>query len=235
MLHPHKTCIATVVNKRFVPGFRAMMNSVLTHTKNLSERVICVDLDLEQEDHQACKEIYSNINFVKPHMDNYTKLPEHAKALKCAFYKLDLFKLARDYDRMLFLDSDMVFVQSIQPLLDLIPEVDMSLCYHKGARQYNTGLMLFGKLEHKVYDKIIQLLKKMKRAWLADQSVITQAMKNQTFTSDHLPHKWNMTKRDVLKKKKTDYIGLHYVGKKPWLGGEKGYAKIEKIWHEYSL
>jgi len=223
-------CIA--LNSGFMPGFKAMMNSVLRHTEFL-EHIVCIDLELTEEDRVTCRKVYDDIEFIEPLYENYKRLPKHAPALKNAFYKLEVFRLAQNYDRLLFLDCDMIFVESIHPLLNKIPKAQFAAAYHHRHRQYNTGIMLLPRLSETPYRGIMKIVRTRKKAWLGDQTVIEGAIENKVISVDRIPQKWNVTKRQVLEQK-TTYSGLHFVAKKPWDGGEKGYEEIEKVWHQYA-
>jgi hypothetical protein len=127
----------------------------------------------------------------------------------------------------------MVFTDSIAPLLKQQSSANLSAVHHPKHHQYNTGLMLLPKLGREPYRRIIGLVKTMKKAWLADQSVIIQAIADKAISVSKLEAKWNVTKRQARNEGKR-YVGLHFVGKKPWNGGEKGYEKIEQVWHKYA-
>ena len=109
---PKKVCCITL-NPAFMPGFKAMMRSVLEHTDNFSERIVCLDLQLSKEDRRACRGVYPDIEFVEPLHKNYQRLPDHANALRNAFYKLEIFRLARHYNRLLFL----LFAKPLGPVV----------------------------------------------------------------------------------------------------------------------
>lgn len=224
-----KACCITL-NPAFAPGFQATINSILYHTKSFDEKILCIDLGLSENDKKDCLNVYNNIEFKEPIKENYKKLPTHTPPLTNAFYKLEIFKFASEYDRLLFFDCDIVFVDSIQPLLDIIPNT-ARLTYHKSQKEFNTGLILLPKLNPNVYRKIINLVKTTKRAWLADQPIINTAIKKDILKTNKLNIKWNVTKRNAKKTK--DYIGLHFVGKKPWKSGDPDYRELEKIWHRY--
>lgn len=230
----HKAIVVALTND-FVVGFKAMLNSVLLHTPNFNETIICLDIGLTEYSRQECLKLYFNIHFVKPDLENYINLPSHLKPLKNAFYKLEIFKMAQDYDRLLFIDSDIIFIDSIQDLLDMSPKEELTICYHQVNGSYNSGLFVLNKLSDKIYPYAISLLNSTQHANLADQTIITELIKNNIITTNILSNKWNTTKRHIKNNQKKCYIGIHFVGAKPWNGGEKGYEEIEKIWLKYSL
>lgn len=216
-----------------MPGFKAMITSILRHTIEFKENFVCIDLGLTQKDKNECLLIHPNLQFVPTSRKHYRKVPIHAPALSNAFHKLEIFRLAQLYDRVLFIDCDIVFVDSIQPLLNIVPETDLAAVYHASQHEYNTGVMVLRRLTPNPYKKIMKLLKTEERAWLGDQTIIKKAINKKIISVSQLDHKWNVTKRQVLRKS-TKFVGLHFVGKKPWKGGEPGYEDIESIWHSYN-
>ncbi len=235
MSHTLTKCVCVVLDKPFMIGFKAMINSILRHTEGFDEKILCIDIDLDESDRESCKEIYSNIQFVQPILENYNKLPKHAPALKNAFFKLEIFRLAKTYDRILYVDTDIIFVKSIQPLLDMPLRTELTICYHPKYKEHNTGLMLLPKLSEKPYDSMMDALKSMKRAWLGDQAVINKLIRKKLLSVTQLNRKWNTTKRQIVDGRIKNYFGIHMVGKKPWNGGEGGrYKTLEDLWWEYA-
>ena len=129
-----KRCFAVVMDKKVKLGYRALMNSLLRHTTDFSESVVCLSIDLDTNDQQDIQEIYDDVQFIDVTHKNYKKLPTHAPALRKAFYKLDLFKLAREYERITYVDTDIIFLKSIRPLLDAHINEEIGVCYHKKQR-----------------------------------------------------------------------------------------------------
>jgi lipopolysaccharide biosynthesis glycosyltransferase len=222
--------ICTAISKDFIPGFRALVNSIKMHTKGFDGEFLCLDIDLDEADRKTCQEI-CKCQFINPARNNYQKLPPHAPALRNAFFKLDFFKEAQRYDKLLLVDSDIIFLDSIQELLDHKPVAEVELVYHASHQEYNTGLILFNRLPITTYRQMIKLMSEMRDAHLADQTVIMKAIQKNIFSFRRLPSKWNTTKRHALQRQgqPRDYTGLHFVGKKPWKGGEEGYEDLEEV------
>ena len=230
-----KKCLVVVITQSVVIGFKALINSIRAHTKDFNEPVVCVNINLEDKDIEECQDIYSNISFVQPIQEKYNKLPKHAPALKNAFFKLELFRMAQDYDHILYVDTDIIFVKSIQPLLDMPLSTELTLCYHPRYKEYNTGVMLLPKLSHKPYEHMMDALKTMRRAWLGDQSVVNKVINKKLLSVTQLNRKWNTTKRQIVDGRIKNYCGVHFVGRKPFNGGEGGrYKTLEDLWWEYA-
>ena len=65
-----------------------------------------------------------------------------------------------------------------------------------------------------------------------------QGFLNEYFSTWHkLDIKYNSGKRIYSEQRekwdKIDKHIIHFVGGKPWLGGEKGYEELEQLWFEY--
>lgn len=221
-----------VLNKEFIPGFKALFNSIKRNTPEFSEDVICISLDLVEKEKEECLKTYDRITFTEPIWDNYQKLPQSAAALKNAFYKLEVFRLAQDYEHLLFMDCDIICISSIHHLINRKPKSELMIV-HEAAGRFNSGVMVLNKLKPEKYEGIIKILREVKEAHLGDQSIIEFAAKKRLISVEELARKWNTTKRNVLWGCKGYHV-IHFVGRKPWCGGEKGYEKIEKIWFEYS-
>jgi len=229
-----KRCFAVVMDKKVKVGFRALMNSIFRNTPGFAEHIVCININLTPRDQNEIRGIYSDIEFVDVKYENYKKFPKHAPALNRAFYKLDLFNLAKDYNRILYVDTDIIFLDSIQPLIELPMSEELGLCYHRRHDDYNTGVMLIQNISQKPYEYLIGKLLSMKRAWLGDQTVIREAINDNIFSIHVLNNKWNTTKRQALDGRVKNYCGLHFVGKKPYAGGEGGrYKELEDLWREY--
>ena len=228
-----KKTLLTLLSKSFLPGFKATLNSILKNTIDFNEQIICLDMDLDDEDRAFCTNLYGNLIFETPIKENYGYTPISAVALKNSFYKLECFRIARNYDYCLMFDSDMVFIKSIKELIDIKPKHDLMLAYHPEYKEFNSGLLILNNIGLCKYQVLIDFMKSMKNAHLGDQTVITQAISKGKLRVSNLDNKWNTTKRQVKLFSHTDYVGLHFVGKKPWNGGEAGYEKIESIWHQY--
>jgi lipopolysaccharide biosynthesis glycosyltransferase len=208
-------------------GFKALLSSILKHT-SFSEKIVCINIDLDETDVKECLALYANMEFVSP-QDNYQKLPQSAKALKNSFYKLETFRIASQYERTLAVDCDIIFTTSITELLNIVPPKTMLVRCAKN--EYNSGVMVVPKLDISVYNEIIALMQATKKAHLGDQTIINTAITKKILPLKGLDDKWNTTKREILAGKEK-YNSIHYVGTKPWIG-EKGYEEIENLWWEY--
>lgn len=226
--------ICVVLNKDFIPGFQALINSIKAHTDNFNQKILCLNIDLDQNDKRLCLEIWNNIEFVDPIYENYKILPKHSVFLKNAFYKLELFRLASIYDNLVFIDCDIIFLKDMSYLLEKHNfKEDVMMAFYSDHNVYNTGVIILNKIRISIYERAISILRSAKNAKLADQDIIKAMIRKGILKVSRLPIKWNLTKRRVLKGNKTDPTSIHFVGIKPWKGSEPGYAEIEKIWHAY--
>ena len=220
--------ICTALTIDFIPGYQALITSIRTHTTSFNEPVSIIDID--GIDRRAVEAIYPNCSFIDPIKTNYLDLSAHRPALRNAFCKLEAFRIASN-QRLLFIDSDIIFIESIRPLLELQTNADVSLAYHAKWDAWNTGVMV---IEAKAkYQDLIELMRAMDSAEFADQSVIERAIKQNVIKVAPLDNRWNATKRQI-KDGLTDYASIHFVSKsKPWIGNDPGFADLEKVWWRY--
>lgn len=226
-----KKALVTLLSKSFLPGFKAAINSIKANTPDFNLPIVCLNIDLDNDDKSECKKCYGDIIFSPINMPVYAKKPISASALQDSFYKLDFFSIAKNYDHSILFDCDMLFLKSISPLINMSFKKIM-MVYHKEYKSFNSGLIVAPQLTNE-YDKLINLMKSMPEAHLGDQSVIVEADKQKIIKFGGLDSIWNVTKRQVKLFGYKNYAGLHFVGKKPWQGGEEGYKEIEAIWHQY--
>lgn len=162
----------------------------------------------------------------------------------CAFYQ-------PDYEQVYFLDSDMIvlndkFLEVLDIEGDFLAVVDSNKDNSVVVKNYgkpmfcrhgvgiNSGLMVIRGCynSQQVYEDLIELTNKVRRK-INDQEVINQYFIDKKIV--YLPRKYNRQTRMFYRDKSVNDIDpedcvLHFVGDKPWLGGQIGCAEIEKIW-----
>jgi lipopolysaccharide biosynthesis glycosyltransferase len=163
-----------------------------------------------------------------------------------SLFTFDAFDLASAYDKVLYLDADMIVLSNISELFELTCEIavtpdageyDLSKKYSK----FNGGfLMIDGSVRHKDYKKkLIDAAMTLNRMEYADQSVMNSALRGKV---TYLTSQYNCLKRCFPDNKFNQYSDsikiIHYVGAKPWHSTkkdpEKKYTKIENIWKKYA-
>ena len=135
-----KSCVVNLSNRAYLPGSEVLFYSI----KKFND-IETVYLSYE------CKEcLYADriINFDKTIFDPLRKLPTKER-LKYAWDKLIIFKLFKEYDRIIFLDSDMLCLGDISELLsEDLNQYDFAaikLYNAKGEFIYGGGTMILNK------------------------------------------------------------------------------------------
>jgi lipopolysaccharide biosynthesis glycosyltransferase len=228
-------CMTVVLDKKFLPGFQALMNSIKKHTPKFGLPIVCWSINLEEKDKDFCRSIYANIEFRKPDKQQYTKRPSSLPHLKDSYYKFETYKLVNEFDQVLFIDCDIVFISSIADLITTQTTSDLAICYHgKPWNQHNTGLFILRKSTDDIYNKLIQLMSKTGSSFLGDQTLMETAIKKNILSHELLDSDWNVTKRQIQDNGYKGYRSIHFVAKKPWEpGGDPAYKQLEKIWWNY--
>jgi len=228
--------ITIVLDNKYIPGYKAMISSIISHTENFDIPVICWNIDLTKENVSYCKSIYGNIEFRDTDKSKYAVRPNSIPHLKDSFYKFETFRLAKEFNHTLFIDCDIVFLTSIQELLNTKISNKLGICFHGSPwNQYNTGLYIINKDDNlSLYNTCIKKMTSVKNSPLGDQSMIDEDIRKGKLKVDKIPHKWNTTKRQIKDQKQQNYNSIHFVSKKPWEGdGDKAYKELEEIWWNY--
>lgn len=229
-----KRCYLTVfTDTKYLPGLRALKKSLLkTNTKYklvvlipTSEKDIFLPvLEKNKILDSFCEvKLYSN------------EILEHSKNITSHYWSKTFFKLAifdlKEYEKIVFLDSDMMILNNIDNLFDAEPfsAVIAGKSLNSNYVSLNSGLMVI-KPDHIFFTKCLSLI----------DSVVAERKKNDLFTGDQdiikkaLPL-WNENKAlhldetyncffecaNFVRKTSTSKIHIvHFVGAiKPWFKG----------------
>lgn len=158
---------------------------------------------------------------------------------KKALAKFVVFGLAQ-YDKLLFLDSDMLVLGDISELFEI--EEDFAACIDMGTpEEFNTGLMFIKNkwLDRKNVDKLFDYSKD-NFSYRGDQEHINKLINGNLKI---LPSQYNTLKdqhRNVGSWLANVKI-LHYISKKPWTpyhpthhkAGNLECLEIDKLWFKY--
>jgi lipopolysaccharide biosynthesis glycosyltransferase len=188
MNHPSKYCLATVTSENYFQWTMTMLYSFVKNNPWFEGDivVICKDLPAEMI---SDLHFFERVKIVEPSavlLEQIDLLAEEIpkfRAISARFFSLEIFRL-QGYNKLLFLDSDMIIVKSIEEVFQL-PELfyaSAQLCYYKGKGRnsstfiaelknegsidilespVNTGFMLLdGKiLNQNHYQLLIDLIK----------------------------------------------------------------------------
>ena len=149
------------------------------------------------------------------------------------YTKLHIFSY-EEFDKIIFLDSDLIVIKSIDHLFkDIDKDFAACDCTPYFEHIFNSGVMVIKPAKKLFQDMLI------KKDILPSYDGSDQGFLNEYFKNnwEKLNIKYNCGKRIYSNQKemwdKIDKHVIHFVGTKPWLGGEKGYEELEKIWFEY--
>jgi len=166
--------------------------------------------------------IHAGIGNNKPRLTDFTY----------TYTKLHVFGY-EEFDKVIFLDCDLIVVKSIDHLFDEVEE-DFAACdctpYWDNI--FNSGVMVI-RPDKKVFADLL-----VKKDILSSYDGGDQGYLNSYFRNwKKLDIKYNSGKRIYSEQRdrwdQIDKHVIHFVGGKPWLGGEEGYEELEKLWFEY--
>lgn len=265
-LNNENYCMITLVNDNFLVGGEILLYSFLKHNSWFNGDIIIIHSDklcyLSEKSKNIFMKIYPKIKFHKVDENDYKTIDlSKAKVKRFAVSYLTLESFRFDnYDRVVFLDSDIVILGDIKKLFEndnYFGAIYDSRKYPMQEKQtsglekndrFNGGVLSISKkfLGEKIFKDMIKI------ASLGDWNMADQATMNKFF--EGIPIKLFSNKYNALKRcfpdninftedlKKEDVRVLHYVGKKPWQSdeeksdlniNEKIYKKINKIWKKY--
>lgn len=251
----------TVLTDDYIPGFHALIKSIQYHNPGTdNDFIILCDADLSKRG--EVKEIYEKSIFVDFHNKMFYDLfiktngTIKEKFHKC-LYTLDVFNLGLEYDKIIFLDADMLCNGSIEEIIKL-PRV-LGFSYATGAEEvHRPALVTKYKTEKKEkrgarfnagmfqvpgrFDYLSCIQKWMINHIKGNYNLPEQKIMNRYFEGwpcVHISRTYNALKRffhddwfdsEILKRCQF----IHYVGSKPWKHHkEQGYEKIEQVWKDF--
>ncbi|WP_062383001.1 polysaccharide pyruvyl transferase family protein [Demequina iriomotensis] len=237
-----RIAFASYVDRAYLEGFEVLLTSLLLHNPWFDHEYIVLFDELEPGDIERLCVRYPRLVF--RHVDT-TRYATYAKGdaanylVEKAYYILDAFRL-RGYDRVVTLDVDMVILGDIRALIDT--DADFSAVPQHfesdGGRRINSGVMTFS--EACMSDAFVARMDAIGVAGdyeldRHDQGVLSAVLDGGFVRLDK---RFNLVKRAVRPGDEVpeDTRILHYTGRfKPWTGGERGYERIERHWHDAAL
>lgn len=233
-----KLLLVTVCNDNYITGMLVFLFSLLKHNNLECDLKIYYKDNLSLENQNKIKKLYKNIMFEN------VQDPD-LKTMYPAFLSLLCFKEI-EYDRVVFLDCDILCIGSITKLLNfknnfcvcldqnsLFPTKKKFNIFFGGFKpitEINTGVFVINKfhLNLETFEKLKTIAKKnirLKREKLWDQTVLNKFFRFKNITI--IPSIYNCRKQ-MLKNKnpKNHNIKLiHYCGTyKPFIFNNSGYV-----------
>lgn len=114
-------CIATVVTSGYVEGALTMLHSFLTNNKWFHGDVVLIHDGIDNSDQELFKDFFDNLilTSISKELESRLKTLLESNAVNIEtykrFYSLEAFRLL-GYEKVLFCDSDMIFLSSIETL-----------------------------------------------------------------------------------------------------------------------
>lgn len=257
--------ILVTLDSNYIEVLIVMLKSLAINNKNYSFDVYVMNENLtKKEVEHLRKNTFKNINIIdlKVKDDEFNKAPTTKRYPKEMYFRiLASFYLPKSVDKILYLDPDLVVINSIEKLYNI--DLDnyyfaaathvfgflqtfnrLRLNLEKNNVYVNSGVLLMNidllrKEQNKkdVYDFIS---KNKNKLMLPDQDVISGLYSNKILPLD--PYIYNMTEKLLIQKNylprinlswiKENSVIIHYCGKnKPWKNKYKGI--LNKFYKNY--
>jgi alpha-N-acetylglucosamine transferase len=221
-----------VARDKYVDGAICMYKSLRDKTKypliamtlDVSDagRKRMLDLGIQLRDVEKIESAKAGIGDNKPRLRDFTY----------TYTKLHIFSY-EEYDKIIFLDSDLIVVKSIDHLFGEVQNCFAACaCTPYWEDIFNSGVMVI-KPDQNIFHDLMA-----KRNILSTYDGSDQGFLNSYFKDwQKLDIKYNAGKRIYSETPehwaRIDHHVIHFVGEKPWLGGEVGYEELEILWHDY--
>ncbi|MFZ4522031.1 MAG: glycosyltransferase family 8 protein [Bacteroidales bacterium] len=218
MSNEQRYCLATVTTENYFQWTMTMLHSFVSSNPWFGGDIVVICQDLPSE-MTAGLNLFGHVNLVEPSADLTGRLIEFGNALPAfkdktaRFYSLEIFRMS-GYEKLLFLDSDMIVVKSVEELFNLPGSFYASaeLCWYKGKGRdaanfkagyqatenhadflrnpFNTGFMVLGDsvINENHYPELLKLIDPER--WgndnlsYTDERIINQYFRNRAMLLD---------------------------------------------------
>lgn len=143
-------CLATVTSESFMPGTMVLLHSFLRHNRWFKGDIVIIHYALAER-YKSALQTFPNVRFLEAGdalREKISALDEALPGLQLngkerRFYSLEVFRLTdyisdKIYKKVIFCDSDILFLGDISPLVYLSPDEHPGLIVG-GDRHYLTG------------------------------------------------------------------------------------------------
>tara|TARA_Y100000816_G_scaffold204004_1_gene150375 strand:- start:429 stop:2144 length:1716 start_codon:yes stop_codon:yes gene_type:complete len=231
----NKNLICSVVNSTYFIGGVILLYSLKKHNMYNNDIIIFYSSltegsDLKKEHRLFISKYFSNVNFVDVTKEIYLKYKDKYEKMFTAFLCLEaiLNENVCKYDKVCFLDSDMILLNNINFIFDKMDVFKLNgssndcphFNFYRGndhKNMINTGFMVYDtKIRNKLSTKIIDFMNNSTEKDLPqwDQSIINKSLKNEFVNNMDWFCNYKPSPNE-LKENKWNII--HYAGKiKPW-------------------
>jgi lipopolysaccharide biosynthesis glycosyltransferase len=187
-----KVAICFVANKKYIDGLKVAVSSIRRNHANVPTIILLSD-DIEEMPQGVDKLIKIDEDDYR-HLEIFPDLHKMYLWPKSIFYKLSIFNV-RGYDRIIFIDADMLVIRDISDLWDLDKYNEFDFYATYTAPQYVgtdkehkdnlcSAIMVINKnlLNVKVYKKLIEMAVLHKSYDGSDQGVINYYLRTESVT-----------------------------------------------------
>ena len=263
--------IAVAANEAFVKYLYVMLMSLLENNAGQSEpcRIYLLSADMKEEQIEIIKKLVEtyggSLHFIRMDMEKFPKeLPSNEMITVETYFRLALPELLpKELDRVLYLDADMVVLQSLRELYETDFEGKTFVVCKDGTavsaehvaqsglfaelkekenfQYFNAGVMLFHleKLRNTCDFAFFmeQALAHKEELVYHDQDLLNYLFWNDVKYVD--AERFNLAARTAYNiGYRSDWVRehtaiLHYAGPKPWRHKEVRY-ELERFWWEYA-
>lgn len=225
---PREMAFATVVRgKTFKDLFEVFLKSLVKHNPKIGYPFHVFTYQyLSEETRDKLKEIYSNLVFQNVDLHKYAK---HDKK-DPKFWALETFNLR--YDKVIFLDVDLLCLRPIDELLSI--EADVAMAREIRRPCFNSGVFIVGKkyLNEETYDDLINM-ELIEGRFGKDQQLYNRYFEGKI---THLDRRFNTLITEAPPPGELGNIMfLHYIHKPlADVGRPKVRQDLLAIWEEYN-
>jgi len=235
------TCIATLCDRRFLPGLHVMLKSLIRTNPDMVDNplVIMTPEEFTPDEMQTIERLPYQGTVIWKRIDTEPylriQMDQTEDRYRAAYYKFEVFNLV-GYDRVVFLDSDLLINGDISLLFQT--NGDIAAVIEREINQFNTGVMVVGKslLGQGLTEKLIDMSAHGNNPH-ADQEAINTLLRPRL---TELPFWYNVLKtyfRHWGTWQRRARI-IHFVARNPWdhgvpVGGDAECLMLESMWwHE---
>ena len=235
----NRIALYTVFNDNFLECGLNMIYSFLQNNKWFDGDIIVLcDDTLSEYSKSECRKMYYKVSFVTPDIEVYSKIFDNAGGIALSrdllncYYKVEMLK--NEYDRRVYLDSDVIVKGDISELFDCSKDGNMVVPDFNDdyGVYFNAGVMSLhsDSIPNELYNEAVDFCsnfngyyfknKRTHYGWLVDQDMFNELLPNLVLLDDMVYN----TRAEVLD---DNTIGkckiLHFWGRddKPWLYNDR--------------
>jgi lipopolysaccharide biosynthesis glycosyltransferase len=229
-----KAGFTTVLDDRYVYSFLLTLNSLIESSNNFNYDVIIFEWgELSMENKKKIKQFYPNTTFKEINSELYKNFKYDDTFRKWEYncnYRFDIFTL-KEYDKIVFFDSDIIFQLSAEELLLLNvdfgatkAELNKIFQVKNQKNTFDAGILIIGKkyLNENTRMDLLDVANSLapeifflkSRKWVSDEPILN------TYFIDkvtHIPQKFNLIVSEIKNENFKQKNNYHFAGhRKPW-------------------